>query len=1052
MNFPISALAIKKPATIFLFIVLLAVVGWVSYRDLPREASPDITWPHLYVTIPFPGATPEDVEAQITNKLEPELQNIEYLEEMRSKSDNGYVTVDLKFDFGMDLDDARVKVREALDKIKSDLPEDADDWTINEFNLSEQPIMTINLSSVSGLLFLKDVAEDLKDRIKTIPGILEVTRFGGLEKEVQIRVDPEKLHYYNLDLNTITSTIQSENRTIPGGTMKVGPKELLINVPGEVLSIREIKEMIVSDNSGAQIRISDVADVNFAFKEVESRSRYLGVESVSLNVSKRTGENLIEISNQIKDVVKEFEKLYEGKIKFSILSDDSEWVTKFVSDLENNIFTGMLFVFLVLFLFLGQRNAFFVGLAIPFSMLMSFLVLRLLGITLNFIVLFSLIISLGMLVDNAIVIVENIYRHVQSGKSNIEASIIGVAEVATPVIASTLTTLLAFFPMIFMPGIMGEFMNYLPKTLIVTLTCSLVVGLIFNPVICSRLMKKSVNAEPVDEVELVKKSRFLTRYSKILIWTLNHPIRTLLGMALFWFGMIALYFGAVNTDFKTEFFPKEEPRDATVRITAPQGTILDVSDEIVKEVESQILPFEKYANSIVSNVEGTNSKIRVSFPDWEGWDGWRPSEIVEKIRGSLSGFSGAEVRLDQTSNGPPVGREVNVEIRGEDLDALKKVSEDVKQLIKDIPGLVNLETSADSNRSQIRIDIDRDKIARHGLHTVQVASIIRTAFNGKDVSSYRIDQDEFDIIVRLDERFRQYDTDLGSLYIMSPIGHSVPLSEIASVKRELAGGTIHHLDLKRIITVEADSAKERSGAEVLKDVKSKLAEYKLPNNITINYSGADKTQNEVQEFLVESFGVALFLIFVLLVSQFNSFVLPFIILASVIASMAGIFMGMSIHGTPISILMGGIGLISLAGIVVNNAIVLIDYIGQLRAKGHPCRDAVVIAGMTRLRPVVLTAVTTILGLLPITMGMDIDFYRWPNIVVFGSEGGTWWKPMNLSIIYGLSVATFLTLFLIPILYSVNDSMKNRMIRLKERIFNRGKQDLPAEAKTRRSMI
>jgi multidrug efflux pump subunit AcrB len=820
--------------------------------------------------------------------------------------------------------------------------------------------------------------------------------------------------------------VQEENRTIPGGTMKVGPRELFINVPGEIHSIHELNELIIADYEGAQVRIKDVADVKFTYKEVESRSRYEGVESVSLQVSKRTGENLIEIANKIKEIVKEYEKRYESRITFSILNDHSTEVSKFVKDLENNIYTGMLFVFLVLFLFLGKRNAVFVGVAIPFSMLMSFMVLSAIGITLNFIVLFSLIISLGMLVDNAIVIVENIYRHVQAGKGTIEASIVGVSEVATPVIASTLTTLLVFFPMIFMPGIMGEFMNYLPKTLIVTLTCSLIVGLIFNPVICSRLMKKPKKVQTTDEAELVKQSGFLKRYGKALTWAIDHPAKSLGIMAGFWVLMMGIYFGLVNPNGETEFFPKEEPREAVISITPPQGTVLDISDDFVKEVEGEVLKYSEYTDSIVANVGVDNSKITLAFPDWEEWDGYRPGGILEQVRDLMNSFTGAEVRLDQRTNGPPVGRDVNIELRGEDLNELKKVSDDVKALIKDVPGLVNLETSADSNRSQIRIAIDRERIARHGLRSVRVASIIRTAFNGKDVSTYRVDQDDYDIVVRLDERFRRYDTDIELLYIKSPGGDTVPLSELATIKREKAGGTIYHKDLKRIITVEGDSSRERSGAEVLKEVKARLESFSLPEGITINYSGADETQNETQEFLIRSFGIAVFLIFVLLVTQFNSFVLPFIILASVFASLSGVFLGMSIHGAPISVLMGGIGMISLAGIVVNNAIVLIDYIGQLRTRGISKKEAVVLAGMTRLRPVVLTAVTTILGLLPITMGMDIDFYRWPNVVLFGSEGGTFWKPMNLSIIYGLSVATFLTLFLVPVLYSVVESGKAKL--------------------------
>lgn len=1038
MDFKISTLAIKKPSTIFLFMLLVVLIGWASYRGLPREAAPDITWPHLYVTVPFPGATPYDIEAQVTNKLEQELQNVEGMEELKSRTSNGLATVDLKFDFGYDMDKARVKVREALDKVKSDLPDDAEDWVISEFSFSDEPILTVNLASDIGLFYLKNAAEDLKDRLMSIPGILEVTRVGGLEKEVQVRINPEKLQFHNLDFNTISNTIAAENKTIPGGLVQVGPRELYINVPGEFASIEDIRNVIITYRNNAPVYLADLADVQFTFKDINNRARLNGIESVSLEVSKRKGENLIYISDGVKKIIDEEQKKYGDKIKFSLLGDKSVFVKKLVSDLENNIFTGMLFVFIVLVFFMGIRNAIFVGVAIPVSMLMSFTVLSWVGITLNFIVLFSLIVSLGMLVDNAIVVVENIYRHIQSGKSRVEAAITGVGEVAGPVVASTLTTLLAFFPIIFMPGIMGEFMNFLPKTLIITLSCSLVVGLIFNPVICATLMKVPKKKETLDEAELVRRSKFLMKYAKVLEWTLRHPIYTLLIMFLFWVGMFMLYFGAVNTDKRTEFFPKEEAREAVIRIISPEGTTLEASDEVVQKVEDSALGFKVYTDSIVSNVGGTNSKIRLNFPDWEKWKELRPSEVIENIRKILPSFSGADIKLDQRGGGgPPVGRPINVEVKGKRFEDIYKVTADIKNLIKDVPGLVNLETSADSDRSEIKIIIDRDKIARHGLRISQVAGIIRTAFNGRDVSTYRVGQDEFDIIVRLDKKYRKYDSDLGDLQILTPQGESIVLREVAKITREQAGGTIHHLDLKRIITVEADASKERSGADVLTDVKSRLKDYikTLPAGITISYTGANKIQNEAQDFLVQSFFIAIFLIFLLLVTQFNSFVRPLIILATVIASLAGVILGMSVHNLPISVLMGGIGTVSLAGIVVNNAIVLIDYIGQLRKKGYDYHEAIVVAGMVRLRPVVLTAVTTMLGLLPISVGMDINFYRWPNVVVFGSEGGTFWLPMNLAIMYGLGVATFLTLFLVPVLYSITEKIKTGLINLKNKIGN-----------------
>ena len=1031
MEFKLSKFAIYKPATMFILMLLVIFAGASAYRSLPREASPDIQIPLIIVNVPFPGASPRDVEAQIINKLEKELQNIDHLKEMKSTAMDGVAVVQLEFTPDFNIDDAMDEVREKLDQVEPELPEDAEDAVLREINLSEEPILIVNLSGAFGLVNLKMIADDLKDRIESVPGVLEVRRIGGLEKEVQVNVDPDKLRYYNLDLNMVSDTISAENRSIPGGTMNVGRMRYLINVPGEVREIAEIRNMIITAPGYGAVSIKDIAEVEFTFKEVESRSRLNGLESVSLEISKRSGENLTRISKQIKEIVQEEEAIYDGKVKYTFLNDHSEFVDRLVSDLENNIFTGIIFVCVVLLLVMGGRNSLFVGLAIPFSMLMSFMILQWAGITLNFVVLFSLILALGMLVDNAIVVVENIYRHVQSGKPRKEAAVVGVSEVAFPVISSTLTTLVAFFPLIFMPGIMGEFMNYLPKTLIITLSCSLVVALIFNPVICSTLMKRPKHQQgTLDELTLVEKSKLLVRYRTILTWTLRHPWRSLLMLGSFWWGIALFYFMVSNPENKTEFFPVQEPQSAIVQIDAPFGTNLKSSDRIVKEVENDVLPYEKHADAVIANVGENNrpweSRIRLAFPDWQGWKEMRPTEVIEEIRAFLPKFVGAEVRLKQQEMGPPAGRAVNIELTGKDFGLINTAADGIMERVREVKGLVNLESDFETNRSEIRVTIDRDKIARHGLRTTQVASLIRAAFNGRDVSTYRLGQDEYDIIVRLDEQFRQYDTDLASLHILTPQGTSIPLSELASVSRKPTTGSLRHIDLKRVITVTGDASKERSGADILRDIQTLLQDFSLPEGISISYTGANQEQQESQEFLVQSFIVALFLIFMVLVTQFNSLTLPFVILASVFASISGVFLGMIVHGLPISILMGGIGTISLAGIVVNNAIVLIDYINQLRARGLSRQDAVVLAGMVRLRPVVLTAVTTILGLLPITMGMDINFYRWPDVLVFGSEGGTFWKPMNFAVMYGLSIATFMTLFMVPILYSLNDAAKEKL--------------------------
>lgn len=1041
MEFKPSKLAIHKPATMYILMIMIVLMGYQAYQSLPREANPDIQIPLVIVNVPFPGASPPDVEQQIANKLEKEFQNIEHLEEMKSTSTDGAVVVQLEFSPDFNIDDALDEVQEALDRVKPDLPDEAEDPTKREINLSEEPIIIVNLSGNVGLVNLKQVAEDVKDRIEAIPGILEVQRIGGLEKEVQINVDPQKLQFFKIDLNMVSDTISNENKNIPGGTMDVGPMRYLINVPGEIRDVREIEDMVISSPGFGNIRIRDVAEVQFTFKDVESRSRLNGQESISLEISKRTGENLTRISRAIKTIVAEEEEKFEGKITFSKLQDESKFVERLISDLENNIILGIVFVFAVLLLVMGGRNALFVGVAIPLTMLMSFMVIQWVGMTLNFVVLFSLILALGMMVDNAIVVVENIYRHVQSGKPRVEAAIVGTGEVAWPVISSTITTLAAFLPLIFMPGIMGEFLNFLPKTLIITLTCSLVVGLILNPVFCATLMKRPKVKQSLDEVELVEKSKVLMKYRGILDWALRHPFRSLLGMTIFWWGIAGIYFGLSNPEGKTEFFPKQEPENASLHIEAPFGTNLETSDEIVKTIEKEVLEYAKYTDAIVANVGDDNqpwtSRIRLTFPDWQGWTLKRPTEALEDLRKILPQFVGAELRLKQQQGGPPTGQDVSIELSGNNFETMNPAAEEIQALIQDVPGLVNLESDYDSNRSELRVDIDREAIARHGLRLSEVASLIRAAFNGRDVSTYRLDQDDYDVVVRLDEKYRQYDTDLGALFIRTSTGASVPLSELASITRKPAVGSIRHVDLKRVITISGDSSKDRSGADVLSEVQERLKDFKTPVGVTLSYAGANEDQEESQAFLIQSFIVAVFLIFMVLVTQFNSITLPFVILASVFASFSGVLLGMIVHSQPISVLMGGIGTISLAGVVVNNAIVLIDYINQLRARGFSRHEAVVLAGMVRLRPVLLTAVTTLLGLLPVTMGMDFNVYRgFSDLLVFGSESGTFWKPMNFAMIYGLSVATVMTLFLVPILYSLNDAAGTRV----KRLFSRKKKE------------
>lgn len=1024
MKFGLSNLALRKKASVFILMILSIIIGMMSYFSLPREWAPDVQIPLLIVNAPYPGASPEDVENLVTHKLETEFANLEYLKEMTSTSTESAAMVRLEFSLDFNVDDARTKVREAIDRVEPDLPDDVLDVTITEINLSERPIMRINISSDQGLEFLKNVAEDAQERMEAIPGILEVVRSGGLDKEIQVYVDPQKLRYYNLGINDVTNTISRENTSIPGGTLDIGTVKYMVRVPGEIEEPREIENMIMAYKDNTPIYIRDVATVEFAAKEVESRSRFFGQESVSLAVSKRTGENLIRISDAVKKIVAEEQEKLGDQVSFKILSDQSKFVNKMIADLENNIYTGLFFVLVVLLIAMGIRNAIFVAVAIPFSMLLSFMVIQWLGMTLNLVVLFSLILALGMLVDNAIVIVENIYRHLQSGKTKLQAAQIGVGEVAIPVITSTITTLAAFFPLIFMPGIMGDFMSYLPITLIITLISSLLVGLIFNPVVCATFMVAPKETQQIDEEELAESSKILTFYRKTLSWALDHRHWTMAIVTVVWILSIGSY--VVLNQKGVEFFPTSEPREATIEVKAPFGTRLTESDRMVYQVENVLVPYQDKTDAIVSYVGKSNSSflssIVLAFPDWEHWVE-RPTKVIKNIRQQLNSIAGAEVKLEQEKGGPPTGKPVNIEISGQDLNLMKKISLDIQDRIKNVKGLVNLSDDFDSSRSEIRVLIDREKLSMFHLSTLEIASMIRTAVRGNDVSSYRVGKDEYDIVVRLQEKFRQSPSDLSELTILTRTGDIIPLKEVANIITAPSFGSIRHIDQKRVITVSGDN-EGVPGPVILKNIQGLLQDYPFPDGYAIKYTGENEDRKESQSFLGKSFLIAIFLIFLVLVTQFNSVILPGVILSSVVLSFMGVFLGLTIHDRPFSIMMGGIGIISLAGVVVNNAIVLIDYIAQLRDKGKSVRDAVVLAGMLRLRPVFLTAITTILGMVPIAIGMDINFYRFPNIVVFGSEGGAMWVPMAHAVMYGLAVSTVLTLVVVPVLYSLIHSLKN----------------------------
>ncbi len=1015
----ITDFALRNKTAVLSLCVLLIILGVVSYNSLPKESSPSITIPIIVVSIPYFGVAPKDLESLVTKKVESKLAEIRQVKELRSTTAEGLVTIEVEFEPSMDIESALQRVRDKVNQAKAEIPDDVEEPIITEVNFDDFPILLLNLSGEYGLLHLKEVADRLKEEIEKIQGILTVDLSGELEREVQVDVDPVRLRSHNLALGDVIETIQTENLTMPGGSIDGGSVSYTVRIPGEFETPDIVGDLVITTTRGVPVYVRDVAEVRFGIKERSTMARQNGVDCITLAISKRSGENIIRIADEVKLAVREMEDSFPPTTIVTVVADQSKEIRNMVNELENNILSGLILVVLVLFLFLGFRNSLFVAVAIPFSMLMTFIVLSMLGYTMNMVVLFSLILALGMLVDNAIVIVENIFRMRGEGLTRGEAASTATNEVAIPVIASTITTLCAFGPMIFWPGIVGEFMKYLPITLIITLTSSLFVALVINPTLCSLLLKK-----PDDKGRFVDRmvKRALKGYRKQLKYALGHRVLSLVGVVVALVATMILYgiFGK-----GVEFFPDIEPNYAYIDVTAPLGTRLEVSDKMVREIESRVPDFpdiKHYVSNVGSMTDifyggggGTPhlSRITVEFLDREDRS-VNTFETLEKFREAFQHVAGGRVDVIKPENGPPTGAPVDVEILGEDFEVLGVLAQRIEQRIKDIPGLVDLDSDFDEGRPEIRVRIDRERAALYGFSTAQIASTIQTAIKGTEASKFRIGEDEYDITVRYRESDRDRFEHLDQVTVVHDDGYHVPIANFCLF--EMAGGlgTIVRKDQDRVVSVTANAEGRLSG-EVLADVVSRLEDFELPIGYAIRFSGETEDQDEASEFLTKAFGTAILLILLVLITQFNSVVLPIVILASVILSLIGVFFGLMITQLPFGIIMTGVGVISLAGVVVNNAIVLIDYIQKLRSRGLAKLDAIIEAGAIRFRPVILTAITTVLGLIPLSTGFSFDFRS--GKFLFGGESSEWWGPMGVAVIFGLVVATFLTLIIVPVLYS-----------------------------------
>jgi multidrug efflux pump subunit AcrB len=1130
-SFGLTNAAVDNSMGVFVLTAIILLFGLISYVSMPKEAFPEIVTPEIYVGTPYPGNSPVDIERLITRPLEKEINAITGIDEINSTSVQGYSTIQVKFDFDVDPTEALQKVKDKVDIAKAD-PEFPTDLpaepNVFELNFSELvPILNVNLSGDYTIDQLQDYAEFLEEEIESLPEISGVDIRGVAEKEVKILVDLYKMESLEISFNDVANAIQGENVTISGGDLLVDNYRRNVRVIGEFKSIEEIKGIIVKQENKEIVHLEDIAEVVFEQEDVESFAREYQAPVVMLDVKKRAGENLLIVSDKINAIIADAQaNEFPPNLNISITNDQSDQTRSQVNELENSIIFGIILVVVVLLFFLGLRNALFVGIAIPLSMFMSFIILSMMGVTLNTIVLFSLVLALGMLVDNGIVVVENVYRLMDEGLDSWTAAKMGVGEVALPIIASTATTLAAFIPLAFWPGIFGEFMKYLPITLMIVLGSSLFVALVINPVLTASFMKLEekvptnkrlatvgfsligtgaiflalgfaneikgliafgnililsgilgfVNTKILSPATRWFQNQFLPRLERIYERTLVFALK---GKSpyLFFFGTVMLLIISAGLIIVVPpnvlFFPENQPAQAIIYIEKPIGTDIRSVNELTKEIENEVLEvISKYDEKVVENGdtvvrnfmvesviaqvgEGTSNpnqgpsmaqtpnkaKITVAFSEFQDRRGIKSSDVLTEIRESLSNYPGATIVVDKNEDGPPTGAPINIEVKGDDYYQLLSVTEEMRVFINEanIGGVEELKLDVESGKPEMAVVIDREKARRYNISTYQIGDALRTSLFGKEVSTYKDGEDDYPIVVRFNDEYRYNLEALMNQRITFRNQSNgriaqVPISAVAHTEKSSTFSAVKRKDLDRVITISSNVLDGYNPTETVNAIKEHLKEFDMPKGVSYAFTGEQEDQAKELAFLSRALLIAVFIIFLILVLQFNSAFTPGIILVSVILSLIGVFLGLVTFRLEFVIMMTMIGIISLAGIVVNNAIVLIDYMNLLMTRrkielGMPKRGSlpisevvkmVVEAGKLRLRPVLLTAITTILGLLPLATGMNINFFTlftdYDPQIYFGGDNVIFWGPMATTIIFGLTFATFLTLVIVPVMF------------------------------------
>lgn len=1134
-EFRLSSWAIDNPSVIFVMIGLFLWIGLKSYFAMPREDFPEIVETKIYISTPYPGNTAEDVERLITDPLEDRLKNISNVVDITSTSQEDYSIITVEFDEDITVEQAKQKVKDEVDGEKA-----SEDWpTFNnakvepnvfDLNLAESfPIMNVNFTGDYPVEKLKEFAEYLQDEIEDLPEIKEVNIRGAQEKEVEVALDVYKMMAAKVSFQDVIGAISNGNMTMSAGNIKTSEQRRTIRVLGEIEKPEDLNEFVVKSENGA-VYLKDIAQISFDEEEKTTYAREFGESVVMLDIKKRSGKNTIEATTKIRELVKENQQNYfPPDLNISIANDSSGRTLNQVDDLVNNIIFGIILVVTVLMFFLGFRNALFVGFAIPMSMFMSFMILNNLGYTLNTMILFGMIMGLGMMVDNGIVVVENVYRLMSEGMSRTEAAKKGIGEIAYPIIISTVTTVAAFVPLGLWPGIFGQFMIYFPITLSVVLGSSLFVAIFMNSMLVSQFME--IGEKELTTKQLLRISAILGGFGLFILifggamrglgtvmiltailfwvykyvlkkWALNFQKNTMVrfenwyerriqhalkGKNVYWYfggtvlllvGTIVLFGISVGTGrTKIEFFPDNTPNEIYAYIEYPQGTSIEKTNKLTKDIEKRVFEIAngpKYTNgdfnylveSAVSQVgEGAGNpqtdggsaaemphrgKVTVSMREYKYRDGRDTEELRSEIQKELTGiYPGVAISVEKDANGPPAGYAISVELEGKDYDELISTAEDIRNFInaKNIDGIEELKIDVNKSKPSLQVVVDREKAGELGVAVGQVGQQLRRSLFGEKAGVYKVDGEDYDINIRFKEDLR---FDKSALFNQNIIFRDqasgqikeVPVSSVATQRNSSGFSAIKHRGGNRVVTIYSGLTPGGNAALIVSQIQEEMNDFEgLPPDIKIDYTGEIEEQNKQQQFLVGAFFSGLGLIMLILIFQFGGISKPLIIMIAIFLSFIGVFGGLMLTGWSFVIMMTMMGIISLAGIVVNNGVVLLDYTQILIDRKKVALDKdekdllslpevteiITKGGKARLRPVILTAITTVLGLIPLAIGLNIDFFSLfsefdPKIYI-GGDNVIFWGPLAWTVIFGLIVATFLTLIIVPVLFNIVYRMK-----------------------------